>query len=469
LNLYFDNAATSHPKPEEVYQACDQALRAGGNPGRGAHSLSFAAATLQFESRHEIAQYLGIRDSSRLIFTSGCTASINLVLNGMVGAGRLKAGDTVLTSAFEHNAVMRPLKALAASLDLNLVVVPALKATPAGGLAESESDSSYSGPCSSGSSHFAALVDLVQLDALLLLHKPALCIFTRASNVTGQILDLDAVAALVSRHGAPLLIDAAQSAGIVQEKLDHEKISFWVASGHKSMLGPPGIGLLYIGGGEVLDPPYRGGTGSRSESFSMPEALPDRLEPGSPAVHLACGVAAGLRYLQSLPNGFDSARQHEAILSLRFLHGLAVINQTAINSTTAEAARGTIELVGRPGWNLNLPAEAQRHLIEDYLPVFSLRFVSSADAHVDQSKIVVQLKNVESKVIQKLTPDKVAQYLDDEFGMATRPGLHCALLAHQTLGTVAQGLLRVSFGHGNSEEDVDSLLAALESAWDLVS
>lgn len=442
MNLYFDNAATSHPKPEEVYQACDQALRAGGNPGRGAHSLSFAAATLQFESRHEIAQYLGIQDSSRLIFTSGCTASINLVLNGMVGAGRLKAGDTVLTSAFEHNAVMRPLKALAASLDLNLVVVPALPAAPASTL---------------GARHFAALVDLEQLDALLLLHKPALCIFTRASNVTGQILDLDAVAALASRHGAPLLIDAAQSAGIIQEKLEHEGISFWVASGHKSMLGPPGIGLLYIGGGEVLDPPFRGGTGSRSESFSMPEALPDRLEPGSPAVHLASGVAAGLRYLQSLPNGFDSARQHENILSLRFLHGLAVINQAAINSTSADAARGIIELVGRPGWNLNLPAEAQRQLVEDYLPVFSLRFVSSAGAKI-----------VESKVIQKLTPDKVAQYLDDEFGMATRPGLHCALLAHQTLGTVDQGLLRVSFGHGNSEDDVDSLLAALESAWDLV-
>jgi cysteine desulfurase/selenocysteine lyase len=442
LNLYFDNAATSHPKPEEVYQACDQALRAGGNPGRGAHSLSFAAATLQFESRHEIAQYLGIQDSSRLIFTSGCTASINLVLNGMVGAGRLKAGDTVLTSAFEHNAVMRPLKALAASLDLNLVVVPALPAAPASTL---------------GARHFAALVDLEQLDALLLLHKPALCIFTRASNVTGQILDLDAVAALASRHGAPLLIDAAQSAGIIQEKLEHEGISFWVASGHKSMLGPPGIGLLYIGGGEVLDPPYRGGTGSRSESFSMPEALPDRLEPGSPAVHLACGVAAGLRYLQSLPNGFDSARQHENILSLRFLHGLAVINQAAINSTSADAARGIIELVGRPGWNLNLPAEAQRQLVEDYLPVFSLRFVSSAGAKID-----------ESKVIRKLTPDKVAQYLDDNFGMATRPGLHCSLLAHQTLGTVDQGLLRVSFGHGNTEDEVDSLLAALELAWDLV-
>ncbi len=443
MNLYFDNAATSHPKPEEVYQACDQALRAGGNPGRGAHSLSFAAATLQFESRHEIAQYLGIQDSSRLIFTSGCTASINLVLNGMVGAGRLKAGDTVVTSAFEHNAVMRPLKSLAASLGLNLVVVPGLKATLASG---------------SGAPYFATLVDLEQLDALLLEHKPALCIFTGASNVTGQILDLDAVAALVSRHGAPLLIDAAQSAGIIQEKLEHERISFWVASGHKSMMGPPGIGLLYIGGGEVLDPPYRGGTGSASESFSMPEALPDRLEPGSPAVHLASGVAAGLRHLQSLPNGFDSARQHENILSLRFLHGLAVINQTAINSTSADAARGTIELVGRPGWNLNLPAEAQRQLIEDYLPVFSVRFVSSAGAKID-----------ESKVIRKLTPDKVAQYLDDNFGMSTRPGLHCALLAHQTLGTIDQGLLRVSFGQGNSEDDIDSLLAALESAWDLVS
>ncbi len=439
---YFDNAATSHPKPEEVYQACDSALRAGGNPGRGAHSLSFAAATLQYQSRYEIAQYLGIQDSSRLIFTSGCTASINLVLNGMVGAGRLKAGDTVLTSAFEHNAVMRPLQALAEALPLNLVVVPWQKSDKAVAASGAECN------------HIASMVDLEQLNALLEEHKPALCIFTRASNVTGQILDLDAVATVVNRHQVPLLIDAAQSAGVVPEHLEREQpaVSFWVASGHKSMLGPPGIGLLYIADGEVLNPPHRGGTGSRSESFVMPEALPDRLEPGSPAVHLAWGVAAGLRFLQGLPSGLDTIRLHEKALSMRFLHGLAVINQYSLSHQAIHPSRGKIELIGRPGWNLNLPAEAQQDVLDGYLPVFSLRFVGIGD----------------SRVIDRLTPDRVAQYLDEDFGMATRPGLHCALLAHQTLGTVEQGLLRVSFGPSNTEDEVDSLLAALELAWDLV-
>jgi len=431
LNLYFDNAATSHPKPEEVYQACDQVLRAGGNAGRGGHSVSLAAAMRHFESRHEIAQFLGIADSSRLIFTSGCTASINLVLNGMVGAGRLKAGDTVLTSAFEHNAVMRPLKALADGLNFNLVVVP--------------------GQCD-------ALIDLEKLDSLLAARKPALCIFARASNVTGQILDLHAVSTLVEGYGIPLLIDAAQSAGIVPEQLSTSSsgVSFWVASGHKNLLGPPGIGLLYVRENQLLNPPLGGGTGSGSESFSMPEALPDRLEPGSPAVHLACGVAAGVRYLQSLPGGLATARAHDNVLSMRFLHGLAVLNQSSIDS-----GLGIIELVGRPSWNLNLPVEAQTQVVEDYLPVFSLRYMT-----VDKAGDVNNLPQTRLAPAG-LTPDRVAQYLDADFGMASRPGLHCALLAHQTLGTVEQGLLRVSFGHYNTEAEVDSLLAALESAWDL--
>lgn len=403
-----------------------------------------------FESRHEIAQFLGIADSSRLIFTSGCTASINLVLNGLVGASRLKAGDTVLTSAFEHNAVMRPLKALAASLDLNLVVVPA----------NVEEKSLNASQCSSDC--FEALVDIKELDSLLASRKPALCIFARASNVTGQILDLDAVSAVVSRHRVPLLIDAAQSAGIVPEWLSTSSsgVSFWVASGHKNLLGPPGIGLLYVRENELLNPPLGGGTGtgSGSESFSMPEALPDRLEPGSPAVHLACGVAAGVRYLQSLPGGLATARAHDNVLSMRFLHGLAVLNQSSI-----DGGLGRIELVGRPSWNLNLPVEAQTQVVEDYLPVFSLRYMS-----VDKAGDVDSLSQTRLAPA-RLTPDRVAQYLDADFGMASRPGLHCALLTHQTLGTVEQGLLRVSFGHYNTEAEVDSLLAALESAWDLVN
>ncbi|CAN5376081.1 aminotransferase class V-fold PLP-dependent enzyme [soil metagenome] len=432
MPLYFDNAATSHPKPEEVYQACDLALRFGGNPGRGAHSVSFAAATRQFESRHDIAQFLGIEDSSRLIFTSGCTAAINLVLNGMVGAARLKAGDTVLTSAFEHNAVMRPLKAIADQFGLKLVVVPPLKAHS-----------------SSSDNYFSALVDLERLEILLAEHKPALCLLTRASNVTGQILDLPAVAAVIARHCAhsgnlvPLLIDAAQSAGVVTEQLDSagasSVVSFWVASGHKGLLGPSGIGLLYVREGEVLNPPLRGGTGSRSESFSMPEALPDRLEPGSPAVHLACGVAAGVRYLQSRPGSSGSVRKHETLLSQHFLRGLAKLNSLA--KEVSRAQRAHIEVVGRPHWNLDLAEEPQLELLDGYLPTFSLRFV-------DKDALAI-------------TPDIVAQKLDIDFGIATRPGLHCALLAHQTLGTVVQGLLRVSFGYYNSFEEVDLLLAAL--------
>lgn len=397
MTIYFDNAATSYPKPEGVYLACDQALRSGGSSGRGAHGLALAAARLQFESREQIAHFLGVADSSRLVFTSGCTASINLVLNGLRGGGRLKGGDVVLVSAFEHNAVMRPLNALAAELGLTVLTVP----PEAGG----------------------GLLDCRALASMLKEHSPALCIFTRASNVTGRILDLDAIEPLfVSSAGSDssvtkpaLLIDAAQSAGVVVEDLSREFISFWVCSGHKGLLGPPGIGLLYVRQGEQLDPPWRGGTGSRSESYAMPEVYPDRLEPGTAAPFLAAGVAAGVAYLQDF--GRDKLWAHDRQLSEQFLEGLRRLNQTF-----------GVELIGR-----SLSGDCLQNL-----PIFALQFAA-------------------------ISPDVVAQRLDCQYDMATRPGLHCALAAHQTLGTVHSGLLRVSFGVSTSAEQVDQLLQALQN------
>jgi cysteine desulfurase/selenocysteine lyase len=397
LTIYFDNAATSYPKPEEVYFACDRALRSGGSSGRGAHSLALAAARLQFESREQIAHFLGLADSSRLVFTSGCTASINLVLNGLRGGGRLKAGDVVLVSAYEHNAVMRPLNALAAELDLTVLTVP----PEAGG----------------------GLLDIRELAWMLKEHSPVLCVFTRASNVTGRILDLDAIEPLFvstarsdsSVTKPALLIDAAQSVGVVAEDLSRDFISFWVCSGHKGLLGPPGIGLLYVRQGEVLDPPWRGGTGSRSESYVMPEFYPDRLEPGTSAPFLAAGVAAGVAYLQDF--GTDRLWAHDRELSEHFLEGLRKLNKSF-----------GVELIGR-----SLSGDCLENL-----PIFALQFAGAS-------------------------PDVVAQRLDCQFDMATRPGLHCALAAHQTLGTVQSGLLRVSFGVSTSEEQVDQLLLALQN------
>lgn len=419
MTIYFDNAATSHPKPEQVYQACDQALRAGGSAGRGTHKLSLAAAIRQFESREKIAAYLGIGDSSRLIFTGGCTASINLVLNGLRGAGRLKSGDCVLVSSFEHNAVMRPLHALA--LELGLKVVPVPTDILSG---DSLSGDSLSGDSVSGEQPQAkSMIEATALEQCIAEHRPALCIFTRASNVTGSVLDLEALGPVFRNNSyhLPLLIDAAQSAGSVAENLTEDDfISFWVTSAHKGLLGPPGLGLLYIKAGEEINCDWRGGTGSilaGGDSFAMPEVYPDRLEPGTQPVHLLCGLAAGIEFLSQ-----DQAEhlEHELTLSRHFLAGL-------------EAMGEGLRLVGRP---LHLSGTRRQRPGLDYLPVFSLAFTS-------------------------VSPEVVAQRLDSQYDMATRAGLHCALAAHQTLGTAEEGLLRISFGLFNKVSEIEALLLAL--------
>jgi len=409
LSPYFDNAATSHPKPEQVYQASSEALRLGGSPGRGAHRIALDAGRLVFQSRESIASFLGMADSSRLILAPGCTAAINIVLNGLLKANRIKTGDTVLVSAFEHNAVMRPLAAMAELLNLNIVVVPPARAA--------EPDR-----C------FKSLIDAQALSRLLDQHKPSLCAFTRASNVTGQILDLEMISSILAGRDIPLLLDAAQSAGHVKENLSAQaNVSFWLSSGHKGLLGPSGIGLLYIKPSEELGLSVLGGTGSNSDSWQMPSEFPDRFEPGTAAPHLVAGLAAGVAFVVSQG---EALRQNEQSLSLKFLQGLASLNKRKLERA--------IELVGRPLWDFNVPERDQSENLKNFLPVFSLSFARLG-----------------------MTPDQVAQQLDLAFDIATRPGLHCALLAHQTLASTEQGLLRVSFGAFNTAGEVDQLLDAL--------
>jgi len=385
--LYFDNAATSYPKPEEVYQACDRALREVGNPGRGGHRLALDAARLVFNGREKAAGFLGA-PAEDLIFTGGCTAAINLVLNGLVGAGRLAHGDAVLCSSYEHNAVMRPLHWLSKHNDLKVQ-----KIAP--------------------SSSQKGLIDLLDLERLLAGRKPALCILTMASNVTGEKLDLAGVNTLCLKYGVPLLIDGAQGAGAIALKLaDYPAVSFFAASAHKSLLGPPGLGLLYVRQGQSLDPSLCGGTGSRSESLEMPQFLPDRLEPGTPGVHLIAGLAAAIDYLEK--NG-EAIKKQEETLSQYFIERLAQISG--------------IKLHGRNNQHL---------ACENYLPTFALSFENSG-------------------------ADQIADHLDQDYDIAVRPGLHCAVSAHQALGTKATGLVRVSFGAFTTKDEVEHLSVALAS------
>ncbi len=377
MTIYFDNAATSFPKPEEVYRAQDDYLRAAANPGRGAYRLSLDSARRLFDIRMRLAAFLGIKDASRLVFTAGCTLALNMALKGF----KWLDGDVVVTSALEHNSVMRPLKQLESQRGIRIISMPYIP---------------------------GKMVDASQLDKTLKEARPRLCVFAHASNVTGDVLDLEAVAQVCRANHIPLMIDAAQAAGVRPADISRLAIALWCAPGHKGLLGPPGVGLLYVSPEISIDPLVAGGTGSASEQLSMPEVYPDHLESGTLPGPAIAGLGAGVDWLEKA--SYKKIAEHEAALARHFLNWAGRHERIAVFGPAAT--------------------------VEDRTGIVSF-----------------QVKGV--------TPDRVADLLDSKFGIAVRPGLHCAALAHKTLGTVATGLVRASFGPFNTEAEVDELCNSL--------
>jgi len=385
--IYFDNAATSFPKPEPVFRAIDHYLRHAGNPGRGGHSFSLAGARAIFEARESIAEFLGIVETERLLFTPGCTESINIVLKGMVRQGTLGRGDRVVTTNMEHNSVMRPLTEIAGDSGIEIVSVP------------------YSGE----EERFGAALRKALKDGA------GLCILSRASNVTGELLPVRLASELCAEAGVPLAVDAAQSAGKVEVDLSRSGVTFWCASGHKGLMGPPGVGLLYIAAGAELAPLVTGGTGSQSESYEIPAILPDRFEAGTQPGQNIAGLAAAVGWLKK--RGAEDMLRHELNLTQRF-HAWA-------------DERKDVELFGPSIMDgIRTAAEPGK------MPVVAFRLAG-------------------------LDSNRVADVLDSEYGIAVRSGLHCAYAAHKSLGTEKSGLVRASFGPFNTMDEVEKLIASL--------
>lgn len=292
--IYLDNAATTHPKPEEVYLAADRVFRQGGSPGRSAHELALLASRQVFECRVKLAQFLKVKNPERLVFTPGCTYGINMVLQRFPFA----QGDLVLVSALEHNAVMRCLDHLRREKGIIVEQVPYKEGT---------------------------ILDPQLLKSLLEQKKPRLCAFLEASNVTGEMLDLRSVATICHQAQVPLLVDAAQSAGAFHESLDLEGISFWSAPAHKGLYGMAGLGILYVSPLASLDPLISGGTGSFSEGLDMPPAFPDRLEPGTLSAVAIAALSAGVDFVSA--KGRDYLAEHERILCSSLIDFLSAFSR----------------------------------------------------------------------------------------------------------------------------------------------
>jgi cysteine desulfurase family protein len=288
--IYFDNAATSWPKPPGVAEAMLHFLDAvGANPGRSAHRLAVEAARIVYGAREALAELFNAPDPLRVVFGANVTEALNLALWGL-----LCSGDHVITSSMEHNSVMRPLRAL----ERQGVEVTVVQCSPEGSL------------------------DPADVQAAIEPNS-ALIVLNHASNVVGTLLPVAEVGHIARRHGLMLLVDAAQTAGAYGIDVLADAIDLLAFTGHKSLYGPMGTGGLVIG--ERVDPARlqplkRGGTGSRSEWEEQPDFLPDMCESGTlNAVGLA-GLEAGVLWV--LEQGVETIRAYEVALARQMIDGL---------------------------------------------------------------------------------------------------------------------------------------------------
>jgi cysteine desulfurase family protein len=281
--IYLDNAATSFPKPEAVYQALDRFARQSlANPGRAGHKMALAAEHALDDARHLLNQFFRGEGPERFVFTLNCTDALNMAFKGV-----LAEGDHVLTTDLEHNSVSRPLRKM--ELD-GRITLTRLHADRGGTV---------------GPDDFRKAVT----------PRTRLIALTHASNVLGTVQPLAEVGRIARERDLLFLVDAAQTAGVLPIDVRELHIDLLAFPGHKSLLGPTGTGALYVGPRATLRAWREGGTGGDSASETQPAELPYFLEGGTPNVLGVAGLAAGVKYVQE--QGLDKIHAHEARLTER--------------------------------------------------------------------------------------------------------------------------------------------------------
>lgn len=367
---YFDNAATTYPKPQSVCMAVSKAVRTlGGNPGRGGHSYSLNAAQSVFSCREELADFFGAKPEN-VVFTLNCTHSLNLAINGVC-----KVGDRVVISSMEHNSVARPCYKLALDgIDVNVAWI---------GKSDDESLTNFEKLISNGVS----------------------CVIcTAASNVTGRVMPINEIAVMCRKVGALFIVDAAQACGNIPITLK-SGADIICTAGHKGLYGPSGTGILVSNGEVDIEPIIRGGTGATSDELDQTPDMPERLESGTVNTVGICGLLAGVKFVKAL--GLERIHNYEQMLCELFIDGIK-----------------------------NLPDVVMYRNGEKFVPIVSFNF-----ENIDPTTLAVSL---------------------DQHGFALRAGLHCAPLAHRTLGTLPDGTVRFSPSVFNSEEQVVALVNVLK-------
>ncbi|MBR2048685.1 MAG: aminotransferase class V-fold PLP-dependent enzyme [Oscillospiraceae bacterium] len=371
--IYFDNAATTMQKPACVVQAVTQAMCSLGNSGRGVHGGALSASRIIYDTRAALAELFGAESPERIAFTANSTQALNTAIKGL-----LKPGDHVITTALEHNSVLRPLYELE-NHGVELTILPA---------------------DARGNIRYEDFEKEIRPDTKAI-------VTTHGSNLTGNLLDIQKIGSIARQHGLIYIVDASQTAGVFDIDVQQMHIDILCFTGHKGLLGPQGTGGIYVREGVALRPLLSGGSGVQTYLRSHPPQMPTALEAGTLNGHGIAGLGAAVRYLQK--TGLPAIRAKEQELMWAFYTQVREIPGITVYGDFSSRNRCAIV-------SLN---------IRDY------------------------------------DSGAVSDALSAEYGIATRPGAHCAPLMHKALGTVEQGAVRFSFSHYNTIEEIEIAVSAL--------
>ena len=371
--IYLDNAATTLQKPQCVIEAVVQAMTTMGNAARGAHSSALTASRMVYDTRCKIAKLFGCKLPENVIFTCNSTEALNIALSGI-----FESGDHVITTDLEHNSVLRPLYRLEKQGIIALSFVPANR---------------------KGCPDYAAFEALIRPNT-----RAIVC--THASNLTGNMIDLEKVGKIARKHGLLFVVDASQTAGAVPIHMERMHIDILCFTGHKGLMAPQGTGGLCIREGVEIRPFKVGGSGIHSYDREQPNPYPTRLEAGTLNTHGIAGLCAALDFIEK--TGIEAIRAKEHALMRHFYEGVSCVEGVTVYG--------------------------------DF----------------DGERTAVVTLN-----IRDYDSGAVSDALYEEYGIATRAGAHCAPRMHMALGTSDRGAVRFSFSWFNTEEEVNRAIAAV--------
>ena len=372
--IYFDNAATTLHKPHEVIEAVVHAMTTAGNASRGTHTGSLAASRTVYETRKKIADFFHCSRADHVIFTSNSTEALNIAICGTLGKG-----DHIISTDLEHNSVLRPLYHLEEQ-GASLTFLSANK---------------------------KGCIDYDDFKRSIKPNTKAI-VCTHASNLTGNVLDIERIGRIAKAHNLLCIVDASQSAGCIEINMETMNIDILCFTGHKGLLGPQGTGGLCIHESVEIRPFKHGGSGIHSYEKGQPQAYPARLEAGTLKSHGIAGLCVAINYINTITIPVIAKKEQE--LLWHFYKGIC-----------------------------NIP---EIHIYGDF------------DTKERAAILSLNIEGYDSGTVSDL--------LSQEYDIATRPGAHCAPRMHQALGTTETGAVRFSFSSFNTMEEVETAIQALK-------